>query len=882
MGGNRTGRGFRSFAKKILPWLQSSVVGTAVPIAFGVLVSIFLCLRYRDDIGSLQNQYHLELDSKAKVQAQQIQGMFQEIHHGLQTVANMPGIRRIDLTPQSLRTNPAEWAGDAFEGTEQIFLSLAHDHGISEITVSPVGLDPEKINPATGRKWAPSAVFDSDTVSQISDNQLSLEKVVRPGEVTDYEYGAMKKQIAFFQQVCPRKDQVTLLNYPAVMSSQVTVCDNRNFRVTHDEADRRGFVYSVPYYGPQGRLRGIISCVFLTKTLRDLLPSSDAAIVDTRGHFAIYREGMGTATTSAEAIQTAQQDPSLNYSNVIALAFPDDWGKWHYWTGKSNRDFLGREDVQILRTTILIGLAVLWTGVLFLVGFMAAVRKRQEQRLETLLRSSQEILFMTDEKGKVLTTGGQIKKELGWNRGDFVGVNLGFFVVEESRQEFAKHIRRVAEKAYGEETAEFRIETQDDRPIWYEFTTTNMSHVPEVGGVLISLRNVETRKQAELMLRTAKDAAESANEAKSEFLSRMSHELRTPLNAILGFGQLLEMTPETTQDQESVGQILKAGRHLLNLVNDILDISKIESGAVSMSVEPIDCLDVIDTVVTLVDPLAKQTGISLAVECDYPYLVMGDRQRVVQVLTNLCTNAIKYNQPGGSVTIEVEQRANGQTTFRICDTGIGINPQVIDRLFTPFDRLGAERLTVEGTGLGLALSKSLVEAMNGTIEVNSTLGKGTIMEFSLPTADNHLYVVDGDRQFELPETPTPKSESVRILHIEGDVANLRLVEDLLRDVPRYELRNASQGSVGIERMADFRPHIILLDLHLNDMSGLQVLEFIRCGSPFTEAKVIVLSSQVDPVQLEKALFLGADHIHSKPIDTQELLHLLHELSEAAA
>lgn len=874
-----TGKGLRVLKKGVRSLLQMSVLGTAVPIAFGTIVSTFLYFRYRDDVDSLQNQYHLEQDSKAHVLVQEVQGKFQQIHHGLQTIASMPGIRRIDPAAPKVSPRGAEWATDAFEGIEQIYLSLSRDQNISEISISSLDMDPDKINPATGKAWAPFATFDTDTINRLSEHPISLEKAVKVGDVVVHQNRAIKKQLSFFQQTCPTKDKVTLLNYPAVMSEEVTIDDNQFFRATHDEQDRQGFVYSVPYYGSNGKLKGLISCVFLTKNLRDQLPNTDSAIVDTKAHFAIFRPGLGTAMTSATSVRLAMPDTSLMYSSASPIVIPDLWGRWHYWVGKPSADFWNREDVRLLRTTILIGLGVLWTGVFILITFMATIRKRQDQRLESLLRSSQEILFMSDENGKIIRVGGQIKKALGWETGDFIGVNLSLFVIESEREDFQAHLKRVTERQYATETAEFQIETLDDKFVWYEFTTANMSHLPEIGGVLISLKNVETRKHAEFMLRTAKDAAESANEAKSEFLSRMSHELRTPLNAILGFGQLLEMSPETVQDQESVGQILKAGRHLLNLVNDILDISKIESGTLTMSVEPVECLDVIETVVNFIDPQAKQAGISVHVEYDGDFKVLGDRQRMVQVLINLCTNAIKYNKPGGTVTINVKEKDEDTTAFQIRDTGIGINPQVIERLFTPFDRLGAEKLTIEGTGLGLALSKTLVDAMRGKIEVNSTLGVGTVMEFSLPTAKPELQVIEGGAE----ESPSANEleGATKVLYIEDNLANLKVIADLIQTMPNFELSSARQGGIGIEMVESYQPHIILLDLHLTDMSGLQVLEHIRTNPQTSNAKVIVLSAEVDPIQLEKAIFLGADYIHTKPINVKDLIDLLHDIAEAA-
>jgi signal transduction histidine kinase len=248
-------------------------------------------------------------------------------------------------------------------------------------------------------------------------------------------------------------------------------------------------------------------------------------------------------------------------------------------------------------------------------------------------------------------------------------------------------------------------------------------------------REVAERRLAVEAARAAREEADSANRAKSEFLSRMSHELRTPLNAVLGFAQLLEMDAETDDQRESVEQIIRAGRHLLDLINEVLDISRIESGRLDVSVGPVSVDEVLREAMDLVRPLAADRGIRLAEPPASPSRgVLADRKRLRQVLLNLLSNAIKYNRDGGSVTASVEETGGGRVRVAIADTGLGISPDKLDRLFSPFDRVGAEETEVEGTGLGLALSLGLVDAMGGRIDVDSEVGVGTTFTVELPAA----------------------------------------------------------------------------------------------------------------------------------------------------
>ncbi len=255
--------------------------------------------------------------------------------------------------------------------------------------------------------------------------------------------------------------------------------------------------------------------------------------------------------------------------------------------------------------------------------------------------------------------------------------------------------------------------------------------------VLAYTLNVDDRRRADDARRVAQEAAETANQAKSAFISRMSHELRTPLNAVLGFGQLLEVDKLTDDQHDSVSHILKAGRHLLDLINEVLDISRIEAGELALSPEPVLVSELIQEAVDLMRPAVNQRGIQLVVDrsgiCDC--YVFADRQRAKQILLNLLSNAVKYNRMRGTIALSCHQQEDARISISVADTGHGIAAERLGLLFVPFERLGAESSEVEGTGIGLALSKRLAEAMGGTIGATSTLGQGSIFSFDLPRVE---------------------------------------------------------------------------------------------------------------------------------------------------
>ncbi len=368
----------------------------------------------------------------------------------------------------------------------------------------------------------------------------------------------------------------------------------------------------------------------------------------------------------------------------------------------------------------------------------------------------------------------------------------------------------------------------------------------------------------------AREAAERANRAKSEFLSRMSHELRTPLNAILGFAQLLDMD-ELTQDQrENLSQILRGGRHLLSLINEVLDISRIEAGTFGISPEPVDVGSILDEAVGMIRPLAANRSVSISVSgVERGTCVLADRQRLRQVLLNLFSNAVKYNRAGGRVDLTVAQRLDSRVRISIRDTGEGLGPEKLRRLFTPFDRLGAETGPEEGTGLGLSLSKRLVEAMEGELHVESVVGSGTTFHVD-------LWLAPASWEVDAPAGPGPAEcadpgTRGRLLYIEDNLINVRLVEHILRRRPGVEFMTAIQGSMGLALAREHQPDAIFLDLHLPDMEGEAVLQRLL-GDPLTASiPVVILSADATPGKVSRLHRAGARDFMTKPLDIARFL-----------
>jgi len=390
------------------------------------------------------------------------------------------------------------------------------------------------------------------------------------------------------------------------------------------------------------------------------------------------------------------------------------------------------------------------------------------------------------------------------------------------------------------------------------------------------------RMEAEILqrskeLQAANRQLRAADAAKSEFLSRMSHELRTPLNAILGFGQLLQLDELSDQQHDSLDHILSGARHLLALINEVLDIAAIEAGGLQVSLEPVAVAEVAAEAVMLMRPLADQHGIVL-VSPDQPCAdhVLGDRQRLKQILLNLLSNAVKYNRVGGSVELACDRVAGGRLRITVADTGPGIPPDALDRLFVPFERLERDQGAVEGTGLGLPLSQRLAGAMGGTLELTTTIDHGSTFWVELPLTESLADRVElhEGRAALVHAQANPAWPALTVLCIEDNASNLELVEQVLNRLPHVTLIPAMRPQLGLDLAAEHHPDLVLLDLHLPDMPGQEVLRRLRANPSTADVPVVILSADARPSQIERMLDQGARAFLTKPLDVKELLTLL--------
>ncbi|MFY9587944.1 MAG: PAS domain S-box protein [Actinomycetota bacterium] len=512
-----------------------------------------------------------------------------------------------------------------------------------------------------------------------------------------------------------------------------------------------------------------------------------------------------------------------------------------------------------------------------------AALRRSEEHTRRIIETAHDAFVAIDETGTIIDWNRGSEKLFGWRSDEAMGRTMVDTIVPERYRD--AHSRgfehflatgegpvlgnRVELSALHRDGDEFPVELT----IWAVRDGTSYTFNA-------FLRDIRERNRARDEIERARQEAETANRAKSAFLSRMSHELRTPLNAILGFGQLLQMDELSSDQGENVHQIVKAGRHLLELINEVLDISRIEEGQLSLSIEAIELRELLAECLDLVRPMANQRQIRLdASDIRAEEFLLADRQRLKQVLLNLLTNAIKYNNEGGSVRVVSEATDSSTCRVAVIDTGPGIAGALMDRLFVPFDRLGAEQSAVEGTGIGLALSRRLVEVMGGTIGAESVPAKGSTFWIELQSTSSPSF-----RESNTPMIAAEKADDPLrgrlVLYIEDNPSNLRLVERVLARRPQIQLLTAMQGGIGIDLAREHHPELILLDLNLPDMTGDEVLRRLKENPATDGIPVVVLSADATKGAIERLLEAGARAYITKPIDLKEVLDVIDQTLHA--
>ncbi len=510
----------------------------------------------------------------------------------------------------------------------------------------------------------------------------------------------------------------------------------------------------------------------------------------------------------------------------------------------------------------------------------------QQFYTRSLIESSIDALMTTDPRGIITDVNQQMEALTGCTRDELIGAPFKNYFTDPDRAEAG--IKRVLS---GNKVTDYELTARardgKETVVSYNATTFH-DRDRKLQGVFAAARDVTERKRFEHELQNtnaelerAMAAAEKANLAKSDFLSSMSHELRSPLNAILGFAQLInsDSPPPTEAQAASIDQILHAGWYLLDLINEILDLAQIESGKMALSREPTSLAEVMLECQAMIEPQAQKRGIRMTFPTfALPCFVDADRTRLKQVLINLLSNAIKYNQPNGTVVVDCSVANTNLTRISVRDSGAGLPPEMLVQLFQPFNRLGQERSTEEGTGIGLVMSKRLVELMGGVIGVEKRCRPGERFLVRTECRNRaaswagyrvvHCVAARGLRS-------TMRSVPARLLYVEDNPANQRkLIEQLILRCPYIRLLTATDGNLGIQTARASQPDVILMDINLPGISGIEALKILREDPLTAKIPVVALSANAMPRDIEKGLQAGFYRYLTKPIRVDEFMDTL--------
>ncbi len=618
-------------------------------------------------------------------------------------------------------------------------------------------------------------------------------------------------------------------------------------------------------------------------------------------------DGVVTWVSPAVEVVTGWTPADIEGTSSRQLWHPDDWDRAS-WAHDDARD--GEPTREVLRLVTPEG-SHRWMEVVLrpyvepdglpgTVGMLYDVServlaqeaaRRSEERYRTVAENASDVVARYGPDGIIEWVFGSTEAFLGRTAAELVGTSLLDHFVKEDWGDRGAIRARLGRGEAVELLA--RVRRSDGGTRWVELRAKaalapdgSMSSI--IGTMRDAQAEVEYRealaaseRQARGLVdayEAARDDAVRASTAKTAFLSRMSHELRTPLNAVLGFAQLLALDPLTPEQTEAVQHIRAGGRHLLDLINEIVDISRIEAGRLSLSMETVDSVAVLGEAVELVRSLEQQFGVAVTVTTAGAPVsdVHADRQRTTQVLLNLVSNAVKYNRPGGSVRVECRQGAPGEVMFEVSDTGPGIAPELLPRLFEPFDRLGAENSDIEGTGIGLALADALARAMGGRIEVSTEVGTGSTFTLVLRATHSEPSHLRADG----PEPAAHHDSQLHVLYIEDNPTNATLMARVVALRPGSRLQVTVDGAHGIAAALHEPPDLVFLDLHLPDLPGEEVLRRLRRVPGCADVPVIVVTADASLSVRQRMAELRCDGFLTKPFDLDDVLSWIDRTASA--
>ena len=877
-------------------------------ILLGLLLIASIFLKYRIDINTLQQDFKKTAHTESMIVAKSIEHKMHMIYHGLRTVSRLPGVRKMNHRAKQLDSNSKQ-------AIQEIYNNLFTNASLSEIYLLPLNFNPDRVDPKTGKLEKPTIDFDELIIDQhVETDRLKLP-AAELEKIEIHEYRLMKHQIDWFNENVPSSSKIKGLKYPAIASEEVITDDNTYFSPSNPrDEDRSGIVYSLPSYDLSGNLVGMVAGVFLTNVLRNTIPNNFSVLSNTNNNYHVTPRGNGPWETSSSWYLSAQPNPDLIHSEVIELSIPDSRGKWNLWVGTPDEIFWSRPQVKYVNRFIAMAFiaTVLLIATLF---FIATTQIRQRQSIEkqnqqlgneiahrtseleeseakyqAIITHAADSIITINHDGIIKTLNSAAESVFGFTANEILGKNIDLLmpdlINENGELTINKYISSKSDPQNNKDELVGRHKSESRFPIEANFSKVALDNDSYYIAIV---RDITVRKQVEQRIIEAKDSAESSSRTKSEFLANMSHELRTPLNAITGYSEILteELHAQKHIDHiNDVKKIMESGKHLLALINNILDLSKIESGKMQLYYEDIDAKDAITEITSTIKPLLKHNSNELIVNVpDDLGLIQIDITRFRQILFNLLSNASKFTESGTITLTIIKCCLDDKDHIRIIveDTGIGIEDSQISNIFQDFSQ-GDNSTTRKfgGTGLGLAITQRFCKLMKGSISAKSISGEGSTFTVILPV-DEKLSEPETFEHVTHEQKEDTDPELIRMIerHIgeerRKDISRVLVVDDdpTVHDMMRrmlskegFKVYNAHNGEEAIQLASALVPDLITLDIMMPSMDGWSVLRNLKATPALANIRVIMLS-MLDEKSMGEAL--GAVDFVTKPIEKNKII-----------
>ena len=905
--------------KKKLLFLTRRILLSIQGYAFLVLlVGFFTCTlttviyqQSQDQEQSALDNYREAAHHNTERVQQNISLFFASMYQSMRTIAQLPSIRELTAERDKISAND-------LITIQEIYNNLRLNSPVSEIYVTLADFDPEAIDPVTGKDQKPVLSFDDLIIARTLSSQYLEIKKEEPIpeksllEEEQYEYALIKRQILWFESHYPLLGNISGINFPALTGEEVITRDNTRYSLSKpNNADRSGFVYSVPFYDMSGKFRGIISTIFLTNVLRDLLSSGDYALVNAKyGNIVMPHKPSAFLRNSSNWIRQLLSPPNTYYSEALSLSVHDNEGDWNIWSGFDNTSYKESIEYQTAiryrwfgcSTVILFG----FVGILlltfirrtFLLERQELVSAREEaesardekaEYLTRIIDAAVDGLITITEKGVIQTFNPACVRIFGYTAEEAIGQNVKMLMPEpyqsahdgylaDSTADSSLRVIGKGRQLLG------RRKDGTIFPIDLAVSEIHLQGKRIFSGLVRDITehklNEERVEKYTQEIEQARDEAERATRLKSEFLANMSHEIRTPMNGIIGMTNLLLDCDLNVTQRGYAETVIHSAEALLQIINDILDFSKIEAGKIDLEHISFDMQLLCEEICELMQYKATEKDLEMLLQypVGMPRFVKGDPGRVRQILLNLISNAIKFTEKG-HVLLCVKQIEGtiGKTGFRfeIQDTGMGIPADKTDYIFNKFSQAdGSTTRKFGGTGLGLAICKELTRLMEGDVGVTSVYGEGSNFWFHI--------LLETDKEGEASVfSPTDRDlEGLRILVVDDNAIARQIVCEQLQPygVTVYAIEGSKEAMDYLESEANF--DIAILDFMMPEMNGAELAVRLKANPETEKISLVMLTSAPTRGDKEHMSEIGFAAYLSKPINHWHLRDVLSVIAKA--